>query len=106
MTDGPITDLGVIVNDREGMDKSNDRTQAYGIEEAVVPLRMPHSIFDRFLKAAEFSGMSLEAYIMAKMVSSLETKVGETTISSPSQVSGQMANKITGPSNLGMVRRG
>jgi len=28
---------------------------AYVLEEAVVPLRMPQSIFDRLLKAAKFS---------------------------------------------------
>ena len=99
--------LGIIVNDRDGQDKSNDRSDDFNLDEAVVPVRMPHNIFNKLVNAAEFYGYpSLESYIMAKMVSSLDTKVGEATISAPSNFSGQETRKITGPSHSGLVSRG
>jgi len=101
-----IKDFGVIVNDRDGQDKSNDRSIDYNLEEAVVPLRMPNDVFDRLLKAANFHGFdSLEKYLMFRLVQTLETKVGAASIDSPSQTSGVEARKITGPSGSGMVHR-
>lgn len=105
MTD-QITDLGVIVNDREGMDKSNDHSERYNTEEAVIPVRIPHNMFNRLLKASEFHGYpNLEAYCAAKLVETLTTKIGAAYIDSPTQMSGVDARKITGSSNSGIVKR-
>ena len=101
----PIKEFGTIVNDRDGMDKSNDRTLS--LDEAIIPVRLPHNLFDRLVKAAQFYGYpNVEAYCAAKMVESLNTKVGAAHISSPTQVSQVEAKKITGPSGSGMVTRG
>ena len=97
--------LGVIINDREGMDKSNDRSDGFNLDEAVVPLRMPHTIFNKLLKAAEFNGLTLEKYCMYRLVQTLETKVGGATIDAPSAFSGAETQKITGPKG-GIISRG
>ena len=100
-----IHDLGVIVNDREGVEPSNNSSN-YNLDEAVVPLRMPHSILDRLQNAAEFHGYpSLESYCMARLIETLDRKVGQAYIDSPSQYSGMETRKISGPSGLGMVSR-
>ena len=89
------------------MDKSNNRSDTYTLDEAVVPLRMPHNLFDRLHKAATFHGfLSLEEYCIARLIETLDHKVGKANIDSPSNFSGQQAQKISGPSGLGMVSRG
>ena len=99
-----IEDLGVIVNDRDGMDKSNDRSLS--TEEAVIPLRVSNAVFDRLHKAAVYYNFpNVEAYCIARLIESLNTKVGAAHIDSPSNFAGQETKKITGPSGLGMVSR-
>ena len=94
--------LGTIVNDVEGKPSKAE----LNLDEAVIPIRVPNAIFDKFVKAAQFTGhTSVENWATALLVNSLTTKVGAPTIASPEAVSGQTANKITGPSNSGMVRR-
>lgn len=76
------------------------------IDEAKVILRVPHSVFDRLMKASEHYGFpSLEAYCSAKLVEGLETKVGATHIEGPANLSGLEAKRVTGPSYDGTVRR-
>ena len=41
-----IDDLGVIVNDREG------EVKELTTDEAIIPIRVPDAMFDRFVKAA------------------------------------------------------
>ena len=95
-----ISNLGTIVNDKEGQIKE------LTIDEAVIPIRVPDAMFDRFVKAAQFHGhRSVEDWATAVLISSLTTKIGAPSISSPGQLSGQDARKVTGPSNLGMVSR-
>ena len=95
------TDLGTIVNDREGVIKD------LSINEARIILRVSNEIFDKLMMKAQHQGYpSLEAYCEFLVTSSLVTKVGAATINSPSQVSEQTAKKITGPSGSGMVTRG
>ena len=77
------------------------------LDEAVVPLRVTHQIFDRLAKKAQFAGFdSVEKYCVFVLIKSLETRVGAPSIEAPSQLNDQPSNKITGPSNSGMVRRG
>ena len=95
-----IEDLGTIVNDQEGVVKE------LTIDEAVIPIRVPDAIFDRFVKAAQFHKYpNVEAWATATLIQSLTTKIGAPTIDSPGYMNTQEAKKITGPSNLGMVRR-
>ena len=68
--------------------------------------QLPHHIFDKLVKASEFHGLSLEKYLMYRLVQTLETKVGAASVASPSAFSGVEAKKVTGPSNTGMVSRG
>lgn len=103
MTDH-IEDLGVIVNDRDGMDKSNDRS--LNTDEAVIPLRVSNTIFDRLHKAAVYYNFpNVEAYCIARLVESLNTKVGSAHIDSPSNFAGHETKKISGPMG-GIVSRG
>ena len=100
----PITELGVIVNDRDGMDKSNDRS--FNVDEAVIPIRVPNDMFDRFVKAAQFHKYpTVEAWAESTLILSLTTKIGAPSIASPTELSGVEANKITGPKG-GIVTRG
>ena len=102
--DKHIDGLGVIVNDRDGMDKSNDRS--LNTEEAVIPLRVSNAVFDRLHKAAVYHNFpNVEAYCIARLLESLNTRVGAAHIDSPSNFAGQETKKITGPSGLGMVSR-
>ena len=76
------------------------------LDEAVIPLRVSHQVFDRLAKKAKFSGFdSVEKLCIFILLKSLETKVGAPSIESPTSVSGVEAQKITGPSGSGMVRR-
>ncbi len=45
----PIDDFGVIVNDRDGQ-----QPKEFNTDEAVLPIRVPHDIFDKFIRAAAF----------------------------------------------------
>lgn len=100
-----IDGLGVIVNDRDGMDKSNDRS--LNTDEAVIPLRVSNDVFDKLHKAANFYGFpTTEAYCIYRLIESLDRKVGQASIDAPSHFSGTETRKITGPSGLGMVSRG
>ena len=95
----PINDLGVIVNDREGEEKT------FNLDEAVLPLRFPNNIFDRLVKAASFYNFpNVESYCQARLVESLNTKIGAAHINAPTAVSGVEAKKITGPMG-GIVSR-
>ena len=90
------------------MDKehTNDLSNVVNLDEAVIPLRLSHEMVDRIAKKAQFSGYpSVETYCVSIIVNSLTTKIGEATISTPSQVSNTETKKITGPSNSGMVTR-
>lgn len=94
--DNHIDGLGVITNDRDGFDKSNDRS--LNTDEAVIPLRVSNAVFDRLHKAANYYNFpSTEAYCIARLIESLNTKVGSAHIDSPSSFSGQDTRKITGP---------
>lgn len=94
--------LGVIVNEQEGQESKPQ----LNLDEAIVPIRVPNNIFDRFVRAAQFHGhKSVEDWATALLISSLTTKIGAATINSPESLSGQSAAKISGPSNSGMVRR-
>lgn len=96
----PINNLGVIVNEKEGQIKE------LTLDEAVIPVRVPDSIFDRFVRAAQhYNYPNVEAWAAATLVQSLESRVGQPSISAPSQVTGQSTGLIKGPSNSGMVRR-
>ena len=53
----PTNDLGVIVNDREGQVKE------LTLDEAIIPIRVPDSIFDKFVRAAQhFNYPNVEAW--------------------------------------------
>ena len=90
---------------------TNDQTpqevpNVVNLDEAVIPIRVPHNMFDKFLKAAQFTGhKSVENWATAVLVSSLTTKVGAPSIDAPDQLSGQSTGKVTGPSFSGVVRR-
>lgn len=97
-----ITDLGVIVNDRE-----DQETKELNIDEAVLPVRVPHAIFDKFLKAAQFHKYpNVEAWAAATLVNSLTRKIGAPSIDAPSYLNEQEAKKISGPSHSGLIRHG
>ena len=101
MDQQPIDDLGVIVNDREGQEPKD-----LNIDEAVLPIRVPNSIFDKFVKGAQFNKYpSTEAWAAATLVNSLTTKIGAPSIDSPGYLNDQTAKRITGPSNSGVVQR-
>ena len=106
---GPIEDLGIIVNDREGMDKANDREghiKQLTTDEAVIPVRVPDAIFDRMVKAAQFHQYpTVEAWAASTLIQSLTTKIGAPSIDSPGSLNNQAVRKVTGPSNSGAVRR-
>ena len=96
-----IEDLGVIVNDKEGQIKE------LTTDEAVIPVRVPDAMFDRFVKAAQFNKYpNVEAWAVATLIQSLTTKIGAPSIDTPGYLNSQESKKITGPSGLGMVRRG
>ena len=78
------------------------------LDEAVIPLRVTHQVFDRLAKKAQFSGFdSVEKLCVFILLKSLEHKVGAPSIDAPSTFSGDAdTKKITGPSGSGMVRRG
>ena len=78
------------------------------LDEAVVPLRITHQIFDRLAAKARFAGFdSVEKYCVFILLKSLEERVGAPSIDSPSNFSGENdTKKITGPSGSGMVKRG
>ena len=98
--DQNTSNLGVIVNDKEGQVK--DLT----IDQAIIPIRVPDSIFDKMVKAAKFKGFNtVEQWAEATLVQSLTTKIGAPSIESPTQLNNQEVRKITGPSNSGMVKR-
>ena len=100
MTDH-IDDLGVIVNEKEGTIKE------LTTDEAVIPVRVSDAIFDRMVKAAQFNKYpNVEAWATSILIQSLTTKIGSPTIDAPGYMNNSEAKKITGPSNLGMVRRG
>ena len=100
MTDN-TSNLGTIVNDREGQIKE------LTTDEAVIPIRVPDAIFDRFVKAAQFHKYpNVEAWATATLIQSLTTKIGAPSIDSPGYMNNQPSKLITGPSNSGMVRRG
>ena len=102
MDQQPIEDLGVIVNDREGQEPED-----LNIDEAVLPIRVPHTMFDKFLKAAQFNKYpSVEAWAAATLVNSLTTKIAAPSIDSPGYLNNQEAKKISGPSHSGIIRRG
>ena len=76
------------------------------LDEAVIPLRVTHQIFDRLQKKAQFSGFdTVEKLCVYTLLQSLETKVGAPTIDAPNSISGGNAQKITGPKG-GIVSRG
>ena len=92
--------LGVIVNDQEG------KTKELYIDEAIIPVRVPDKIFDQFVRAANFHQYpTVEAWAAATLVSSLEKRIGQPSISAPTQVSGQSSKLITGPKG-GIISRG
>ena len=94
-----IDNLGVIVNDREGEIKE------LTTDEAIIPVRVPDAMFDRMVKAAQFHKYpNVETWAAATLVNSLTTKIGAPSIDSPSYLSAQEANKITGPKG-GIVTR-
>lgn len=100
MTDN-TSNLGTIVNDREGQIKE------LTTDEAVIPIRVPDAIFDKFVKAAQFHKYpNVEAWAIATLIQSLTTKIGAPTIDSPGYLNDAPSKLITGPSNTGMVRRG
>ena len=101
MDQQPINDFGVIVNDRKGQEAKELNT-----EEAIIPLRVPDAIFDKFVKAAQFNKYpSTEAWAAATLINSLTTKIGSPSIDSPGYLNDQTAKRITGPSNSGVVQR-
>ena len=94
------TDLGTIVNEREGQEST------VSLDEARINLRVSNQIFDRLMKAAQFHNFpNLEAYCTARLIESLQTKIGAAYIDSPHALNGGEAQKVTGPSNSGMVTR-
>ena len=101
MDQQPIEDLGVFVNDREGQEPKELNT-----DEAIIPIRVSNSIFDKFLKAAKFNKLSVEKWAVMTLINSLTTKISRPSIDSPDYLNNQEAKKITGPSNSGMIRRG
>ena len=97
----PIDDFGVIVNDRDGQ-----QPKEFNTDEAALPIRVPHDIFDKFIRAAAFKKYpSVEAWAASTLVQSLTTKIGAPSIDAPDQFCGQDTKKISGPSNSGMIRR-
>lgn len=80
-------------------------TEELSLDEARINLRVSHQIFDRLLKAAEFHNFpNLEAYCTARLIETLQTKVGATYIDSPNAMNGGEARKVTGPMG-GIVSR-
>lgn len=76
------------------------------IDEARIVLRLSHNIVDRLVKASMFHKFpTMEAYCVARLIESLNQKVGAAYIDSPTSVSGVEAQKITGPIG-GIVSRG
>lgn len=79
------------------------------LDEAKLILRVPHSVFDKLYNTSIHYGFkSLEDYCVARLVESMETKIGAPHICGPSTLNGNQAPKktITGPSGSGMVVRG
>ena len=71
MKQQPIDDFGVIVNDSEGQEPKE-----LNIDEAVLPIHFPHSMFDKCVKAAQFNKCpNIEAWSAATLVNSLSTKI-------------------------------
>ena len=75
------------------------------LDEARIVLRISHNIVDRLVKASQFHNYpTMEDYCIARLVESLNTKVGSAYIDSPTSVSGVEAKKISGPMG-GIVTR-
>jgi len=82
---------------------------AVSLDEAKLILRVPHSVFDKLFQTSTHYGFkSLEDYCVARLVESMETKIGAPHIGGPSTLNGNQApmKTITGPSGSGMVTRG
>ena len=93
------TDLGVIVNDREGQEPK------VSLDEARINLRLTNQLFDRLVKAAQFNKFpSVEDYCIYILTQSLQTKIGAANIDAPSYQNGIEARKISGPMG-GIVSR-
>ena len=88
----PITDLGTIVNDRDGQEPT------VSLDEARLNLRITNQLFDRLAQAAQFHKYpSVEDYCIHKLIESTQTKVGAAYIDTPYSQNGREAKKITGP---------
>ena len=93
-----INDFGVIANERVGQEAKELNT-----EEAIIPLRVPDAIFDKFVKAAQFNKHpNVEAWAVSTLIQTLTSKIGAATIDSPGYLNNHEAKKITGPSNSGL----
>lgn len=97
----------ITKQDLENLVDTSEKNTSLNLEEARFPLTVSNDIFDKFVNAANHLGFSsVETWAISTLIQSLNTKVGAAVITSPSEVSGQSAAKITGPSYSGMVRRG
>jgi hypothetical protein len=79
-------------------------TRIQFLEQERLNLRVAPVIFDRLLRCAELAGLSIEEYAVGVLVSSLDTAIGKPTISSPSNLSGVITQKVKG--YTGSVQRG
>lgn len=79
-------------------------TRIQFLEQERINLRVPPVIFDKLLKCAELAGLTIEDYAVGVLVSNLETAIGKPTISSPSNLSGVITQKVRG--YTGSVQRG
>ena len=97
-----IDDFGIIVDNPDGQE-----LKELDIDEAVKTIRVPHSLFNKFVIAAHFNKyLNVEAWASATLVNSLTTKIRAPSFDSPDLLNNQEAKKITGPSNSGLTRRG
>jgi hypothetical protein len=79
-------------------------TRIQFLEQERINLRVAPVIFDKLLRCAELAGLSIEDYAVGVLVSNLETAIGKPTISSPSNLSGVITQKVRG--YTGSVQRG
>lgn len=71
-----------------------------------INLKVSPGIYDRLEKQAEFHKRSIEDHCIQVLVNQLETKIGQTFISSPSMLSNQqVTEKISAPSANSTVKR-
>lgn len=75
------------------------------LENSRLNLKLPNHIFDSLDRTAQLKGKTIEEYATDLLKESLITKVGAAFISSPSSMNGNIAKKVKGPSNLGMIQR-